>query len=132
MSGDGEKAERDAIESIVTDIVTAAEAVAVRDTGRGGPVAGISKRNRGLDGTRQGTGAGAEAQAEMEIVTGDIDVSKAQRAVGAVVVTIEDAVAAGTGPGMKNIVAGLQRGGGALAQGIKGGAEIAWSELAVS
>lgn len=136
VTGDGEKAEMDVIESIVTDIVTAAEAVAaaVRDIGRGGPVAGIMKRNPGLDGTRPGTGAGpgAGAQAEMEIGTGDIDVLKTQHAVGAAVVTIEDVVAAGMGPGMRNIVAGLQRGGGAPALGIDGGAETAWIELAMS
>lgn len=50
VNGDGEKAGMDAIENIVTDIATVAEVVAVRDTATGGPVTGIMRRNRGLDG----------------------------------------------------------------------------------
>lgn len=131
VNGDGEKAGMDATESIVTDIVTAVEAAAVRDTGRGGSVTGIMRRHRGLDGMAEGTGAGV--QAGTEIGTDDIDVQRAQHVVGAAVVTIGDAVEVGMEPGMrKNIGAGPQREGEAPALDIDGCAETAWIEFAMS
>lgn len=131
VNGDGEGAEMDVTESIVTDIVTAAEVVAARDTVTGGPVTGIMKRGRGLD--EMGKGTGAEAQAGTEIGIGDTDVQRAQHEVEAAVVTIGDVVEAGKESGVKkNLVASPQRGGGALALGIDGGAETVWIELAMS
>lgn len=133
VNGGGGKAEMDAIESIATDIVIAAEVAAVRDIGIGGLATGIMRRNRGLDGTGEGRGAGAGAQAGTEIGTGDTDVQRGQHVAGAAVVTIGDAVEAGMESGVKkNTVAGLQREGGALALGIDGGAETVWTELAMS
>ncbi|KAJ4389397.1 hypothetical protein N0V93_006865 [Gnomoniopsis smithogilvyi] len=90
---------------------------------------GMTKMSRGLDGTEEDTGAGA--QVEMEIDTDDTNAGK-DNVVGAEVVIIGDVAGVEMEGGTKTSIAeGPLRGGGAQALDIGGDAETAWIRLAV-
>lgn len=129
VNGGGGRVEMDAIGSTVTDTDIAVEVPAGSATESGEKWTGMTKMSRGLDGTEEDTGAGA--QVEMEIDTDDTNAGK-DNVVGAEVVIIGDVAGVEMEGGTKTSIAeGPLRGGGAQALDIGGDAETAWIRLAV-